>query len=173
MRLGRVLGLNLSAGPSAAPALLLLAGVFFATGYLAFQASLVVAILGALGLTLLHVTQELIHQWGHSVAARSVGHPMTGVRLWLIFGASEYPADEPEILASMHIRRALGGPIVSLVVSAALAPIAWYFWSADAWLPAGWLAVMTFADSLIFSVGPFVPLGFNDGSSILRALRSR
>ncbi len=98
---------------------------------------------------------------------------MTGVRLWFIFGASEYPADEPELPASMHLRRALGGPMVSLVVSAALAPLAWYFWSAEEWLPTGWLAVMTFADSLIFSVGAFVPLGFNDGSSILRALRSR
>ncbi len=101
---------------------------------------------------------------------------MTGIRLWLIFGASEYPADEPDLPASAHISRALGGPMISLVVSVVLAPIAWYVWSADVDPPgstAAWLAIATFADSLIFSVGPFVPLGFNDGSSILRAIRSR
>jgi len=171
--LGRVLGLELSMGGSAPPALFLLAGVFFAIGLLIFHASLVVAIFGALGLTAFHVSLEVVHQWGHWMAARSVGHPMTGVRLWLIYGVSEYPYDEGELPSSVHIRRALGGPMVSFVVSLALAPIAWYVWAGDDLLPAGWLAIAAFADSLMFSVGALIPLGFNDASSILSALRSR
>ncbi|MGA7730436.1 MAG: hypothetical protein WCD37_04085 [Chloroflexia bacterium] len=125
----------------------------------------------ALGLfaVLLHWIGDIAHQLGHARAARASGHPMIGIRLWGLLSSSIYPADEPPLPAQVHIRRALGGPILSLVlalISGALVlllPTASFFW---------WLALFFAADNLlVFTIGSLLPLGFTDGSTILRWLR--
>src|SRR5436305_344993 len=63
---------------------------------------------GLLSALLLFVC-EWLHQFGHSLSARRLGHPMTGIRFFNIFSGSEYPADEPPLPAGTHVRRALGG----------------------------------------------------------------
>src|SRR5688500_8535132 len=42
----------------------------------------------------LHWLGEIIHQYGHFLAAKAVGHPMIGVRLWTVLGMSLYPKNE-------------------------------------------------------------------------------
>ncbi len=92
---------------------------------------------------------------------------MQGIEMWWLFGQSVYPADEPELPAWVHIRRALGGApasfVLSLIVGAILLGLR---------EPHGvgyWLAVFFFWENLlVFTMGAFLPLGFTDGSTLIR-----
>jgi hypothetical protein len=164
--LGTFGGLRLSASPSAVVGLLVLAAVLTLVGLLLLDLAAAQAVLFGLLGTLLHFLSELAHQFGHAWAARRTGYPMTGVRFWTIFGASLYPADEPALPAAVHIRRALGGPPVSLLLAVLALPLVLALRSSGglAW----WLALLFFLENLlVFGLGAFLPLGFNDGSTLL------
>src|SRR4051794_37395815 len=75
------------------------------------------AVVGGLAALALHWFSELVHHFGHAWAARRTGYPMIGIQLWGVLGSSVYPADEPQLPAAVHIRRALGGPIASLLLT--------------------------------------------------------
>ena len=125
-----------------------------------------VAIAIGLAAVLLHWFSELWHQYGHARAARRTGYPMTGIRLWLLLGTSLYPENEPELAAEIHIRRALGGPVASFVLSlfsAVIALVLWPLGGALFYLALFWLVENVF----VFTIGAFIPLGFNDGSTLL------
>ena len=133
---------------------------------------LVAALTGAVAATALMWLSELVHQLGHAIAARRTGHPMTGITLgrYLVLGTSVYPADEGELLPTVHIRRALGGPIASRIVSAVTLPIAL------ALRPAGGadFAVAAFVFLLNFvayTLQIALPLRFNDGEVLWKHLR--
>lgn len=87
---------------------------------------------------------------------------MQGVRLWGVLGTSVYPQDEPELTAATHVTRALGGPLASIAVGVLLAA-----------LPRrGALTTFMLLDNALFlGAGSFAPLGFTDGSTLLRYLR--
>jgi hypothetical protein len=127
------------------------------------------AIAGGFIFTVLHFFSELWHQFGHAVAARRTGYPMIGVRFWWILAASIYPKDEPELPGSTHIRRAIGGPIASFI----LAGIAWVLTMIVGGIKEYtlllWVFPLFFLDNFFFfTIGSFLPLGFTDGSTILR-----
>jgi hypothetical protein len=91
---------------------------------------------------------------------------MVGVRFWGLLSTSLYPADEPALPADIHIRRALGGPITSLVCSvvAAVITLALRPLGGIPWL----VAAFVFLDNLfVLGLGSFLPLGFTDGSTLL------
>ncbi|HCB01054.1 MAG TPA: hypothetical protein DEP19_01615, partial [Anaerolineae bacterium] len=68
--------------------------------------------------------------------------------------------------SSIHIRRALGGPIANLILSIIL------FFTLPLWIGNWyWVGMFVFLDNLIYVVQVFVPLGFNDASTILNELR--
>ena len=129
---------------------------------------------------LLFLVCEWLHQFGHSVAARAVGHPMLGIRFFNLFSASEYPADEPALPAPTHVRRALGGFGVNVVIGLLLLPVTLRLWphgreilpatvSLVAWL-AGFGMVINL---LVLGLGALVPLkipggGLNDGATLLK-----
>jgi small basic protein len=70
------------------------------------------------------------------------------------------------------VRRALGGPIMSLIGAIVAVVIAWLMSSAGS--PYIWIAVFAVLDNfLIFTLGAFLPLGFTDGSTLLRLWRER
>ena len=128
--------------------------------------STAVAVAAALAAVLLHWFSELWHQYGHARAARRTGYPMTGVRLWLLLGTSLYPEDEPELPAEIHIRRALGGPVASFALSLFSAVVALVLQPAGGavfYVALFWLVENVF----VFTIGAFIPLGFNDGSTLL------
>jgi hypothetical protein len=165
--LGHIVGLRLSASPSAITASLVLWLILSVIALALLHLSPIEAVIGGFLAVMLHLASEFVHQLGHAWAARRTGHPMTGVRLWWLFGMSLYPQDEGELPASVHIRRALGGAPASLLVTIvaeaivlALRPmqgeLLWY------------LAVFLFVDNLsVFTLGAFLPLGFTDGSTLL------
>jgi hypothetical protein len=97
---------------------------------------------------------------------------MTGIHMWLLLDRTLYPPNEPPLPADTHIRRALGGPIMSIAVAFALsilalliAPIGGLVW---------YLVLFAMLDSLlVFGLGSFLPLGFTDGSTLLYWLPKR
>ncbi len=172
IRVGRALGLDLSFVPSAVVGYLVLWVAFGLVGILVFHRSLLAAVTGGALLSALHALSELLHNVGHATAARRTGHPMTGLRYWGIFGTSVYPADEGRLPAGVHLRRAVGGPIGSLVtaVAAGLLTLGVYLVSSRlAWIP-----LIFFLDNLlVFVLGNFVPVGFNDASTVIRWMGQR
>jgi Zn-dependent protease len=128
----------------------------------------------AMGLAalILHWFSEFVHQLGHAVAAQRTGHPMIGVRFWGLLSTSLYPEEEPPLPADVHIRRALGGPVASLVLSF----IAWALMAATRAEggPVWWVAVFFLAENALFlTLQAFIPLGNNDGATLWRWLRRR
>lgn len=168
IQLGKFFGLQITMIP------LIYAGIAFIwvgltlLGYFAFDIPLGESILlGFIGM-LLHYVSELIHCLGHAIAAKSTGYPMVGIQLGFlgIFGRTVYPKDEPELPSSTHIRRALGGPIINLILSIILFVIL-AVWRGN-WY---WLGLFIFLDNLfVYTLQVFLPFGFNDGSTILREL---
>jgi hypothetical protein len=133
--------------------------------------SLLKALALALAAVVLHWTSEILHQIGHATAARSTGYSMVGIHFWGLLSSSRYPPDEPVLPRSVHVRRALGGPIFSLIITLlAIIPLLLVRSGTSAW----WLALFFFLDNLlVFTIGAFLPLGFTDGSTLLNLYRNR
>src|SRR5574337_344294 len=118
---------------------------------------------------------EWLHQLGHAYAARAVGHPMIGVHYHSFLSASVYPADEPPLPASLHVRRALGGFWINLVIGIFLLPYGFFLWfDGDV---RGWIVAFTALYNLfILGLGALVPIDIpgwftNDGGTLLRLWR--
>ncbi|HEY4721741.1 MAG TPA: hypothetical protein VII92_07840, partial [Anaerolineae bacterium] len=95
------------------------------------------------------------------------GYPMIGIRYWGVLSTAVYPADEPALPASIHIQRALGGPSVSIAVGILIGLVALALQNSAGILK--WLALFTALDNLlVIGLGAFLPLGFTDGSTLLR-----
>jgi hypothetical protein len=167
--LGKLGGLTISTKPNAFLGSILLWGALAAVGFFVIQLPGTQAILGGLAGMMIHILFEMIHQYGHAIAAKRAGYPMIGMRFWWILAQSIYPSDEPEIAPLVHMRRALGGPIMSLLITLIAGVVALLLASTGglAW----YLAAFAFLDSLLFfTLGALLPLGFTDGSTLIRYL---
>jgi hypothetical protein len=171
-RLGTLGGVKITARPSALIASIALWAVATEVATTFFGASLAAGIVQGLVITLLHWLSDLLHQFGHAIAARSTGYPMSGLRLWFLLSSGLYPLDEPELPASTHVRRALGGPIMSLIVTVITGVIAWLLYNTGS--PYTWIAVFVVLDNLlVLTLGALLPLSFTDGGTLLRLWRAR
>lgn len=166
-KLGTLAGLKILVKPSAVIATLVLWLVFTLIGRKVFKLSPKQALLGGFVATELHWVSEFWHHFGHAQAAKQTGYPMSGVCANGPIAASLYPPDEPTLPGPTHIKRALGGPIASgmltlvmAIVTLALKPIG------GPYLMVAALAL--FENLFVFTIGAFVPLGFTDGSTILQ-----
>jgi hypothetical protein len=86
-----------------------------------------------------------------------------------VIATSVYPADEPELPAAVHVRRALGGPIVSAVLTLAL----WFLLrgTGPSQPATRWVLRFLMLDNLvIYTAQVFVPMGINDGTTLRRWL---
>ena len=168
--LGNWFGLKISARLSAAVTAIGLA--LFAVVIFWSFAPLASGLLGGLAVVILHWFSELFHHLGHAWAARRSGFPMQGVRFWGPLAVSLYPRDEPELPAQVHIQRALGGPLASLLLSILAAGAAW--WASRYGGVLWWVALVFFLDNfLVLTLGAFLPLGFTDGSTLLTWMKKR
>ena len=173
VRLLHMAGLDLWFTPHAVIGSVFLAVVFSALGHYVFGHGWGNAIAGGIVLTVLHWFSEFWHNIGHNTMARRTGHPMTGTRMgfWFVLGDSLYPPDEPELPADVHIQRAWGGPMGSavLTVIAGLLTLGGLAFPKAVWVP-----FVFFLDNLlVFTIGAFIPLGFNDISTILHWRKRR
>jgi Zn-dependent protease len=164
-------GMQVIFAPSSLIGSALLLIVFTLLASTALQLTLIAAVLWGAAAVFLYWLSETLHQYGHFIAARRTGYPMNGVRLWWIFGASQYPADEPELPAAIHIRRALGGAPVSIglgIFFGVLALLLQNSLSLPLW---GLLALFAGVNLFFFGLGAFIPFGFTDGGTLLRYRR--
>jgi hypothetical protein len=164
--LGKLGPMMISAKPNMFIGVAVLWAILAAVGYAVLHLTLIAAVAGGLIAAVIHLLLEVVHQTGHYLAGKQVGHPLKGVRFWWILGGSIYPSDEPELPAAMHIRRALGGPIMSFAATVISGIIAWLL------LPVGgaiwYLGIFVFLDNLFFyTLGAFLPLPFLDGGALL------
>jgi hypothetical protein len=168
VKLGHVAGLDVRAGQSALISAPILWLILSAIALFVLKLSPLGAILGGLAAAILHYGSELFHQIGHSIAARRTGYPMIGVRFFFVLAASIYPKDEPPLSGTIHIRRALGGPTASFLLALLLGVITLAL-NGQQGHTIWWLSLFLFLDNLlVFTLGAFLPLGFTDGSTILR-----
>lgn len=152
-KLGKFAGLSLSAGPSAVAGSVALLVVMLAVAMGLLQLPVWEAIVGSLAAVILHWTATLAHQLGHAWAARRTGHQMTGVRFGALglLGTSQYPSEEPALPADVHIRRALGGPVGSLLISLVAAMLTLLLRNSVG--VSFWLALFFFLDNfLVFTL---------------------
>lgn len=167
--LGHISGLHITASNSALvwSGILWLLLVVVMVAFLRF--SVIEAATLAIAAVLLHWIGDISHQLGHARAARKAGYPMIGIRLWGLLTSSIYPPDEPTLPGKVHISRALGGPITSFIIGLIFAvPLLFLETGSVFW----WLSLFFAVDNLIIlALGAFLPLGFTDGSTILRHLR--
>lgn len=128
--------------------------------------------------TLLYVACEWLHQMGHARAAHATGYPMRGIR-YVFTGLSvcEYPPDEPELPAALHIRRALGGFWINVIIGTLLAPYAFFAWVQGGVL--GWvLAFTAVINFFVLGLGALLPIDIPgvftiDGGTLWRYWRKR
>lgn len=146
---------------------LILLAAFTGTALALFQLSVIEAVIWAVLAVLLYWVSEYVHQYGHYMAGKRVGYPMTGVRLWWVFGASVYPPDEPTLPAALHIQRALGGAPVSIIVGAVFGLLALLLKGSAGPFVEGLLVFLAVINLGYFGFGAFLPLGFTDGSTLL------
>jgi len=160
----RIVGLRITADRTALPCTLLLwMGLSLAAGLL-FRLSLSDALIAGVAATLVHWFSALWHDAGHVIAARMTGHPMQGLRLWTVFAINQYPADEGVLPAKVHVRRALGGPIASLVLTFIFALL--LFVAPQTTAP-WWLVLFGFLlNALVMTSQVIVPVGFNNGATL-------
>jgi hypothetical protein len=145
---------------------LLLWLLFTLLGMFVFALAPATAVFGGLLATLLHWLSSLLHHLGHARAARRTGYPMREVRLLHVLAVSIYPRDEPELPAETHIKRALGGPPVNIILGlTSLAAALFIGESGGLW----YLLALFFGleNLLLYGLGAFLPLGFTDGSTLL------
>lgn len=167
-QLGKLFGLQISFVPLVFIGII---GIWLSLsllGYYALDIPLGTSIILGFVATLLHYLLELIHSLGHAIAAKWIGYPMTEIRfgMYSFYAQTIYPKDEPELESSTHIIRALGGPIANFILAFilfAMIPL----WRGN-WY---WVGMFVFLDNLIYVVQVFIPLGFNDASTILNELR--
>lgn len=164
-RLGRINKLVLTASNSAVFSWLGLWLLLFVLALWLLPLSATQAFLGSLIALGLHMLATLGHHLGHAWAAQRLGHPMRGIHFWFLLGTSLYPVYERRLPATVHIQRALGGPIGSLLL--ALAATSIWLLVRDRNDLAAWLIFLFTADSLfVFTLGAMVPLPFTDGGTL-------
>ena len=126
---------------------------------------------------------ELAHHAGHAVAAAWVGYPMRGIHFFSVLAGSVYPEDEPDLAPRLHIRRALGGFGVNVLLGLLCWPLAAYLFPQGTEIlpPAisvvAWLAAFsTVTNFMVLGLGVFVPIklpggGWTDGATLLHYWR--
>lgn len=131
---------------------------------------------GALSSVLMFLS-DWLHQLGHARAARRTGYPMVGIHFTSPFSISVYPRDEPSLSPAVHMRRALGGFWVNLLIGLLLAPAAIYLWPRGGLV--AWLTAFTSAfNFFVIGLGSLLPIDIPgvftvDGGTLLRLWRNR
>lgn len=172
--MGKIIGLQLSIEPLFIVGTMILWILLSGTGILVLDLPVSQAVMGGLIATVLYWLSEIVHQLGHAYAANRTGYPMIGIRLgtYLFFSTSLYPENEEALPAQIHIRRALGGPMTSFAFTIVAGVIAWLLYPVQGVLE--WIVLFVFiVNLLVFTLGSFLPLGFTDGSTLLKWWRKR
>ena len=167
--IGRIFGLRLSVDPKFFIGTVIIWLVVGGGSFLLLEITFFQAFLVGLVTTLFYWASDIVHHLGHAYAARRAGHPMVGIRLGtlLFLGTSLYPDDEGQLPGAIHIRRALGGPVVSMLLGIIVGILAFILYPVADLI--GRVAFfISLINILVFGLGAFLPIGFTDGSTLLK-----
>lgn len=115
------------------------------------------AIIFGVGVVFIHWWGDFLHQVGHILAASRLKYPAYRLHFWGPLSTTMYPKDEPELLPTMHVKRALGGPIASIIVSFVYGLILYVV--GEGYEPINWLALFGVVESiLVFTLGALTPM---------------
>ena len=164
--IGRVYGLDLIVEPQFIIACLGVSGVAAALGMLLLHKSISNAVLGGLAFGVLHALSVFLHDFGHAIAARSTGYPMTGIEFgrYGLLATTLYPPAEPPLPGRIHIRRALGGPLMSFGVAVILGGLTFVLARQSvAW----WVVLVgSWHNLLSFTLQVLLPVPWADGGTL-------
>lgn len=164
IKLGRLAGLHISALPSTVISAIGLWTLLTLLAAVIIPLPIDAAIVGGFIAMGLHYASDVAHQLGHAFAAKRTGYPMTGIRFWFVLSTALYPPDEPALPGRIHIHRALGGPPVSLGLGVMFGLLALMTPGLIGWI----CAFLAVDNLLVLGLGAFMPLGFTDGSTLLK-----
>jgi hypothetical protein len=134
LALGRWLGLEVTISPIGIVSFLGVVPLSMVLSIWLGQLDFGSALWSGLLTALIFFLSDYLHQYGHSLAAKWVGYPMQGMFFFTVFSGSQYPKDEPTLPPTTHIRRALGGFWVNVILGALLGAAANSVWgSALGW----------------------------------------
>jgi hypothetical protein len=106
----------------------------------------------------------LVHAFGHILGGKLVRSPMDELLLTATRGVNIYHGDQASIPSAVHLGRAMGGPVLNLLIYGLMLPL----------LPnssVGWgtdLLASVASTSLFMGAGGFLPLPSVDGEVIWR-----
>jgi|GEM_PF-2112988 len=122
--------------------------------------------------TSIHWFSDFIHQYGHFFAAKQVGKPATGLRVWWILGTTRYPENEGQLSPQTHAKRAIGGPVASAILLIIFL-ILWCFFGATGGALQFLLAWGIFINFFVFFAGALTPVSIGwfstDGATLLQS----
>ena len=173
--LGRWLGLTVTISPLGIASFLAVIPISMVFSIGLGQLDFVSALWAGGVTAIIFFASDWLHQYGHSLAAKWVGQPMQGMHFYTVFSASQYPPDEPTLSPATHIRRALGGFWVNLLIGALLGSAANSLWAAGSGL--GWVtAVGAIWNFFVLGLGALLPIDLlgvftSDGGTIWRYWR--
>ncbi len=172
LTLGTFLGVKITVKPIAFVGALVLGIALAIVGVALLKLSVLKAIAFGVACVVVHFVSETVHQYGHVIAARRTGYPMLGIKygMLLIFSTAIYPKDEPKLPRGVHLQRAIGGPLISFAMSLLGIVVVALFASRGGFF-AGVAWFMFLENFVLLTLQVFLPLGFNDGSTILYWLR--
>ncbi|MBL8100312.1 MAG: hypothetical protein JNK81_14105 [Anaerolineales bacterium] len=110
----------------------------------------------------------MIHALGHIISGKIVKSPMDELLITALRDVNRYHGDQSQIKSTTHLGRALGGPVINIIVGVIcifIAPtIPSGFWSN---LNASMISV-----NLFFGIGGFLPIPSVDGAVIWREVKN-
>ncbi|MBK9125814.1 MAG: hypothetical protein IPM16_22170 [Chloroflexi bacterium] len=116
-----------------------------------------------LGYTLIIHSFPILHTVGHVISSKRVQPPMTELRVIPLAIQTRYSADPDQLAPTVHLNRALGGPIMNLVLGA----LGLIWWASSG----SHYAVLFTVGNLFFAFGALLPIPHIDGEVIWREVR--
>lgn len=169
IRLGRFWGVTILITPYLWLGPIVFFALHFILNLLNFTLSLEERFSGAFFFTIAVEATTLIHALGHILSGKLVGSAMDELLIASTRDVNIYHGDQSQFPSRVHLGRALGGPILNLLVAALCLYIAPN-------LPIGfWSKVNAsmIVTNLFFGFGSFLPLRSVDGEVIWRELLKR
>lgn len=110
----------------------------------------------------------MIHALGHIISGKIVKSPMDELLITALRDVNRYHGDQSQIKSTTHLGRALGGPVINIIVGLICIFIA-------SSIPTGFwsnLNTSMISVNLFFGIGGFLPLKSVDGEVIWREIKN-
>jgi Zn-dependent protease len=108
------------------------------------------------------IGMNVIHTIGHILSGKTVGAPMKANLVTATFHVNLYPDDPPSLPPRIHLRRALGGPLLNILVGSVALLI-------NSLNQVGWVRFFGLANCIV-ALWCLLPLPGLDGSVLMKNL---